>query len=198
MKEDAGSTAADSNISMKLCHNSSGISRKRSDGVKRRTFLELSVLSTVSLPVSSEEGSVPSILPGGIYAVIEAVQEHMFPEGSVIPGAKMFHATPFLVETIANRTYDKEIREFVIAGAEELQSRERGAFLTYDTGGKERALRAYEKTEYGGGWLDRIMLLSLEGLLSDPIYGGNFREAGWRSLQTRGGDPGPTVKYIAL
>jgi len=147
---------------------------------------------------ASGEKSTGESLSNEIYAVIAAVQEHMFPEGSAVPGAKTFRATSFLVETIMDRTYDKEIRQFVIEGAEELRRREKGQFLTYDTVEKEKALRAYEETEYGSGWLDRIILLSLEGLLSDPIYGGNFRESGWKSLQTRGGEPRPTVRYIAL
>jgi len=75
---------------------------------------------------------------------------------------------------------------------------EKGKFLNYNTGQKENALRAYEEDSTGEGWLDRIMILSLEGLLSDPIYGGNFGESGWRSLHTRGGDPRPKTRYIEL
>ncbi len=137
-------------------------------------------------------------LPKETYLLIEAVQKHMFPEGNVIPAAGEFHATEFLSQTVMHPTFDKDIRKFVIEGAEELQSREKQKFLSYGERQKEKALRAYEDTEYGSGWLDRIMLLSLEGLLSDPIYSGNFRESGWKSLATRGGDPRPTVRYAGL
>jgi len=91
--------------------------------------------------------------------------------------------------------YDRDIRTFVVEGAEELQRREGQQFLTYGRARREKALRAYERTVYGSGWLDRIMLLSLEGLLSDPIYGGNLQESGWKALGSRGGEPRPVVRY---
>ena len=61
---------------------------------------------------------------------------------------------------------------------------------------KERALRAYEQTNYGSSWLGRIMTLTMEGIFSDPIYGSNVKEAGWKSLGTYGGLPRPKTRYI--
>ena len=181
----------------KLCHNNSN---KKEKGLmmKRRAFLGVCAIAGTSVLIASEQKPSRGVLSSEMYATIAAVQGHMFPEGSAIPSAKTFRATPFLAETIVHPTYDKEIRVFVVEGAEELQRRENQKFLTYGVKQKEKALRAYEETGYGSGWLDRIMLLSLEGLLSDPIYGGNFRESGWKSLQTRGGEPRPSTRYIAL
>jgi hypothetical protein len=146
----------------------------------------------------SKEALVHKELSKDLYVLIEAVQMHMFPEESRLPGAKAFRATDFLQSTIFHPSYDRDLRKFVIEGAEKLQEREKGRFLDYNDKEKEQALRAFEETSYGDGWLDRIMLLSLEGLLSDPVYGGNFRESGWKALQTRGGEPRPTTRYIAL
>ena len=163
----------------------------------RRWFLGLCTTSGIS--VLSASGQKPKVgLSGEVYSVIAAVQQHMFPDKSSIPSAIAFHATQFTAETIMHPTYDKDIRKFVIEGAEELQNREKQQFLNYDTRQREKALRAYEETGYGSGWLDRIMLLSLEGLLSDPVYGGNSKELGWKALQTRGGDPRPTSRYLQL
>ena len=162
--------------------------------MKRRWFLGLCAMGSVSVLCASGQKSKVG-LSSESYSVIATVQQHMFPDGSSIPSAIAFHATQFTAETIMHPTYDKDIRKFVIEGAEELQSRENHLFLHYDTQQKEKALRAYEETGYGSGWLDRIMLLSLEGLLSDPLYGGNSRELGWKALQTKGGDPRPTSRY---
>ena len=160
----------------------------------RRWFLGFCATSGIS--VLSASGQKPKAgLPNEVYRVIAAVQQHMFPDGSSIPSAIAFHATQFTAETIMHPTYDKDIRKFVIEGAGELQSREKQQFLNYDTRQREKALRAYEETGYGSGWLDRVMLLSLEGLLSDPIYGGNSKKLGWKALRTRGGDPQPTSRY---
>ena len=165
--------------------------------MKRRWFLGLCAVGSVSILCASGQKQKVD-LSNESYSVIAAVQQHMFPDGSSIPSAIVFHATQFIAETIIHPTYDKDIRKFVIEGAEELQSREKHQFLHYDIQQREKALRAYEETGYGSGWLDRIMLLSLEGLLSDPLYGGNRRELGWKVLQTKGGDPRPTSRYAQL
>ncbi len=165
--------------------------------MNRRWFLGVCAIGSVSAACAS--GKKPKAdLSNEVYSVIAAVQQHMFPDGSSIPSAMAFRATQFTAETIMHPTYDKDIRKFVIEGAEELQSREKHQFLNYDTRQREKALRAYEETGYGSGWLDRMMLLSLEGLLSDPLYRGNSRELGWKSLQTKGGDPRPTSRYVQL
>jgi len=160
----------------------------------RRRFLSVSIISSV-LPLIASGDRQRAVLPKDSYPLIAAVQQHMFPENGIVPSAKKFHATRFLEETIMHPTYDKDIREFIIEGAQELQRREKNRFLTYAPTEIEKALRSYEKTEYGSGWLDRIMLLSLEGMLSDPVYGGNYLESGWKALGTKGGDPRPTVRY---
>jgi len=63
---------------------------------------------------------------------------------------------------------------------------------------KEKALRAYEKTNYGSSWLSRIMTLTMEGMFSDPIYGSNTKEAGWKSVGAYGGYPRAKIKYMGL
>jgi hypothetical protein len=103
-----------------------------------------------------------------------------------------------LLETIIHSSYDKDIRQFVIEGAEELENREEGKFTALSEKEKERALRAYEETRYGSNWLSRIMTLTMEGMFSDPIYGSNVKEAGWKALGAYGGLPRPTTRYIKL
>ncbi len=133
-----------------------------------------------------------------VESVIAAVQEHMFPQGSKLPSAKEMNVTAFLIETVVHKTFDKDIRAFVIEGAKELQNREKGRFATLSREEKERALRAYEESSYGSSWLARIMTLTMEGMFGDPIYGGNTEERGWKALKTQGGRPRPTSRYIAL
>lgn len=127
---------------------------------------------------------------------IASVQEHLFPANSKIPSAKMMHATTFLLETIRHKSYDKDIRRFVIEGAEELEVREKGLFATLSREEKERALRAYEETNYGSSWLSRIITLTMEGIFSDPIYGSNIHEKGWQAIESSGGRPRPTARYL--
>jgi len=127
---------------------------------------------------------------------IEAVQEHMFPKSSSFPSAMAMNATSYLFDTITHKSFDRDIKAFVLEGAEELASREKGQFVSMSSVDKEKALRAYEETNYGNSWLSRIMTITMEGILSDPIYGSNVKENGWKVLDTYGGFPRPKTKYL--
>lgn len=133
-----------------------------------------------------------------IEPTIAAVQEHMFPKGSKLPSAKAMNVTQFLFETVTHKSFDKDIRTFVLEGAEELVSREKGRFTAMTHSEKEKALRDYEETSYGSSWLSRIMTLTMEGMFCDPVYGSNVNEAGWKALNVYGGFPRPKTRYIEL
>ena len=166
--------------------------------MKRRRFIWTGVVCGVVslLPVrASHSGSVRSL--EGVAKTIGKVQAHLFPEGSPLPSASSSDAVGFVMETIHHPRYDRDIRAFVIEGARDLVRRERG-LVAYTPSQMEQALRAYEQTSRGRAWLHRIMILSLEALLSDPLYGGNKGAFGWRVLGTWGGVPRPTEQYGGL
>jgi len=164
--------------------------------VKRRQFLILGSLLGLSPYVQAKKIDTFSQEFKKVEATIEAVQNHMFPVGNTLPSAKQTHVIQFLFETVAHTSYDKDIRVFIIEGAEELMRREKNRFLSMNTLEKEKALRAYENTNYGSSWLSRIMTVTMEGLFSAPIYGANKNEIAWKSIDMYGGYPRPTVKYL--
>jgi len=166
--------------------------------MKRRKFLILGSVLGLSNYVEGREDISYNKALQDVIETIASVQQHLFTEGCKIPSARSMNATEFLVETIMHKSYDKDIRDFVIEGAKELESREKGKFTSLSEKEKERALRAYEQTNYGSSWLGRIMTLTMEGIFSDPLYGSNVKEAGWRSIGTHGGFPRPKTRYIEL
>ncbi len=168
--------------------------------VERRAFLAgVGVFgAAVCLPQRTKAAQEPAKTFAEAVPVIAAVQRHMFPKGGKLPDADMMHMNRFLIETVAHPTYDRDIRAFIIDGAKELMLRENGKLLGYNHGAMEAALRRYEATDYGSNWLSRIMILSLEALLGDPVYGSNVGEAGWRTVQSFGGQPRPKTRYIQL
>ena len=166
--------------------------------MQRRNFLILGSLLGLSPYIEAKESSTFAKEFEKVKPVIQAVQEHMFPEGSRIPSAKEMNTIQFLFETVDHKSYDKDIRAFVLGGAEELMEREKGKFVTMSEEEKEKALRAFEETGYGSSWLSRIMTLTMEGLFSAPVYGSNKKEAGWKALSAYGGEPKPTVRYVEL
>jgi len=163
--------------------------------MKRRFFLSICGVGATSMLLATDSSS-QRVIPKDLLDIIQKVQQHMFPKDTQLPSADSFGATQFLIGTLSHHTFDRDIRKFVIKGAKKLQDRESGRFMTYNHIETEEALRSYEESSYGSSWLSCIMVLSLEALLSDPIYGGNKREAGWKALSTRGGDPRPTYRYI--
>ena len=166
--------------------------------MKRRSFLILGSLLGLSSSIGAKEASSFEKEFKKLEPTFTAVQEHLFPEGSKLPSARSMHLTRFLLETMMHKSFDRDIKAFVLEGAEELEKRENGRFVSLSTNDKEKALRAFEETQYGRSWLSRMMTLSLEGLLSDPIYGSNVQEAGWKALSSYGGFPRPSSRYIEL
>lgn len=165
--------------------------------IKRRQFLALGAMLGLSPYVNAQTVSNYEKAFKEVEGIIAAVQEHMFPEGSKLPSAKAMNVTQFLFETVTHNSFDKDIRKFVLEGAEELLLREKD-FASMSAKDKEKALRAYEKTNYGSSWLSRMMTLTMEGMFSDPIYGSNVNEAGWKAINAYGGSPRPKTRYIEL
>lgn len=164
--------------------------------IRRRQFLILGSLLGLSPYLQAKETDAFTREFKKVEATIAAVQEHMFPAGSKLPSAKEMHTVAFLYETITHKSYDRDIKAFVLEGAQELISREKGRFVAMSDREKEKALRAYEETSYGSSWIERIMTLTMEGMFSSPIYGSNIKEAGWKSVQSYGGYPRPKTKYM--
>jgi len=166
--------------------------------MKRRKFLILGSLLGLVPYLDAKEFSVFEKRFKALEPTLEAVQEHLFPEESMIPSAKSMKLTRFLFETMIHKSFDRDIRDFVLEGAQELEKRENNRFVSLSEDEKEEALRKFEETKYGESWLSRILTLSLEGLFSDPVYGSNIKEAGWRSISSYGGLPRPKSRYIEL
>jgi len=162
----------------------------------RRQFLIFSSLVGFSSYIKAKEQRSFQKDFEKVKLLIGAVQEHMFPANSKLPSAKKMYAIVFLYETIAHESYDRDIRVFVLEGAEELNSRTKEKFLKMTHSKREKALRDYEETEYGSSWLSRIMTLTMEGMFSDPIYGSNIQEMGWKALGSFGGQPRPRKRYL--
>ena len=172
------------------------VQKVESKMLKRRQFIILSYILGLTPYVQAKAKSKFKKEFEVVEDTIRAVQEHMFPEGSKLPSARSMNATQFLYDTISHKSYDKDIKVFVIEGAQELIEREKGLFHTMSTEEKEKSLRAYEETNYGSSWLSRMMTLTMEGLFCDPIYGSNVKEAGWKTLGAYGGFPRPKTKYL--
>jgi len=132
---------------------------------------------------------------------LSAVQEHLFPSGEDSPGAADINATAYLEWAITAPDTDPDTRNTIVNGIGRLRdaSFERfdAAFIDLNNEQRERLLRYLaDNTRWGRAWLSLILYYIFEALLSDPAYGGNPDEIGWRWLQHQPGFPRPPAEKI--
>ena len=132
---------------------------------------------------------------------VATVQEHLFPKGPDSPGAADINAAAYLEWAITTPGIDPHTRNTIVNGVGRLQdaSRERFDVLFVDLNDEqsEQLLRYLaDKTRWGRAWLSLMLYYIFEALLSDPVYGGNPNEIGWRWLQHQPGFPRPPADKI--
>ena len=164
--------------------------------MQRRSFLGIAALS-LAPAVALGDATVQPVAHARLRArfakhrtLYAHVMRHLFPKND----AEALVA--FIETTIFHPSYDRDIRRFVITGMEDFDRAAKGRFVQLDTQAKEKALRDFEATAYGAGWLRRMLILGCEGTFGDPIYGANPRGMHWQRVGTQGGLPRPTVRYI--
>ena len=132
------------------------------------------------------------------FKVIQAVQETFFPKGLKAPSAFEFGATNYLLRVSSHSSFVKSDLKFLLYGADLLINRENG-FITMSIKERDRALRAFvNSSSKAENWVSLLLYYTLEALLSDPIYGGNRDELGWRWLGHHTGQPQPKVKFAGV
>ena len=180
---------------------------------KRRIFLRNFVLLSAGavLPLSScfrspkkriPLGRNPDVLNELEWKTLVAIQDVLFPSEPNAPGAREINAAAFFQWVISDPLLDPEETEFRkngITWIEETAVENRSkSFVDLDAEAQEKVLRYAEDYSWGESWLATTLLHIFEALLSDPIYGGNTDERGWKWLNYTGGIPRPSAGKIYL
>jgi len=191
--------------------NSKAEERSQTEGLGRRTFL---VRGGAALATAAALAGLPFALREELTRetafvlfsakqrqLVSAVQEHIFPKEPDSPGATDIHAVEYLEWAITAPGIDPDTRNIVVNGVGRLQeaSRERFGVLFADLSFEQREpLLRYlaDDTRWGRAWLSLLLYYVFEALLSDPVYGGNPGEVGWRWLQHQPGFPRPPADKI--
>ncbi|MFQ6004015.1 MAG: gluconate 2-dehydrogenase subunit 3 family protein [Woeseia sp.] len=132
---------------------------------------------------------------------VQAVQEHLLPGEPEAPGAADINAAGYLEWAITTPEIDPDARNTIVNGVGRLQdaSRERFDVLFHelDFEQREKLLRYLaDNTRWGRAWLSLMLYYIFEALLSDPVYGGNRDQIGWRWLEHQAGFPRPPADKI--
>jgi len=129
------------------------------------------------------------------FKVIQAVQETFFPKGLKAPSALEFGATNYLLNVSTHSSFVKSDLKFLLYGADLLINTQND-FLTMNPKERDEALRDFvNSSSKAESWTSLLLFYTLEALLSDPIYGGNKNELGWKWLSHNTGQPQPKVTF---
>lgn len=129
------------------------------------------------------------------WQTLAQVQEVLFPAGDDVPGASDIAATLYLHKTIENPDADKEDKDFIFRGIGWLdsltQEHHKKTFLQLTAMQQQEMIEVIVKSRAGRNWVSTLLTYTLEALLTDPVYGGNKNQAGWKWLQHQPGYPSP-------
>jgi len=138
------------------------------------------------------------------WRLIESVQNHLFPEGPDSPGARDVNAAAYLYSSLSRADYNIFNKKRIQTGVTLIQQLSyklyKQPFTQLTIQAQEKILRKFEKTSKGQLWLTQILEYILEALLTDPVYGGNPNNIGWKWLDHQPGFPRPPAnkRYYLL
>jgi gluconate 2-dehydrogenase gamma chain len=160
--------------------------------ITRRVFIASTVLAGTALILLPQKAKTKiDIEP---FKVIEHVQEVLFPPHAKAPSAREFGATNYLARVSLHSSFVPSDLSFLNRGAYEL-IKYKSDFLTIDFTTQQDIIDKFSKTTIGRNWISLLLFYTLEALLSDPIYGGNRDELGWRWLSHNAGQPRPQALF---
>ncbi len=130
------------------------------------------------------------------WRILQSVQNHIFPKNGSFPSAEEFSSIRYLKIVSSHPSFDKDDLRFIFDGVDEIVRVGWKNTLAKDE--KEKIMMNFSKTTFGKNWISTVLNYTLEALLSDPLYGGNVAQKGWRSLDHKAGIPRPTVRFAKL
>ncbi len=157
--------------------------------MKRRVFL---ILGT-SVSVSSAFFGFFGTKKEDKWLTLQDVQNHIFPQHGSFPSAGQIESVRYLKMVSKDDSFDQTDLDFIFDGVREVQRR--GWLSKISDDEKERLLLAFSKTTFGENWLSIVLNYTFEALLSDPLYGGNVHQQGWKSLNHNPGQPRPKSRF---
>ena len=161
----------------------------------RRVFIASTLISGTALMLLPQGAKTAiKIEP---FKVIASVQEVLLPKNGDAPSASEFGATRYLAVVSTHSSFVPSDLQFLNEGAKKLMKQE-PEFLSMSFEKQEKVVKEFYETRLGSRWLSLLLFYTLEALLSDPIYGGNKDEIGWKWLGHNSGQPQPKKPFGEL
>ncbi len=134
------------------------------------------------------------------WGVVEAATSRLVPSDDGLPGAREANVVGYIDRQLAEPHFAVFKREFEagVSALELVAAAKFGArFLEVEPAQQDEVLTAIQAGEGSTGdfsaehFFQVLLTLTLEGLLCDPVHGGNRNEAGWKLIGYVPGPPRP-------
>ena len=160
--------------------------------MKRRNFIKFTTISAI---LFSTNISIAKNIPSQILLVLDEVLNIIFPKTSTMPSAKEFKALEYLIKNISHKTFDNEDKTLILDGTKDFIG-SFPEFLTLNNNEKKELIfEIIKNSAYAKSWVSKITYYGIEAMFSDPIYGGNFNQIAWESVNHSIGIPQPLKTY---
>lgn len=168
--------------------------------ISRRSFIRNAIavgtISQISLLEScSDEFSNKTLNDKQLNLVI-SVQNILFPRDENGPGAIDFNADKYLLWVLNDKRIADDDKQYVINGIrwlnESAQETYSKKYLKLTKKEQVVLIQKISKTNWGESWLAVLLTYVFEAMISDPIYGFNKEEIGWKWLEHNPGYPRPS------
>lgn len=124
---------------------------------------------------------------------IQIVQNILFPNDGNGPGVEDINAFSYLLWYLQDDLLKEYERKFMIEGADKIQKEAQNlfnqSFLDLNPEVQKRTILVLSKKKRTKLWLSKLLTLIFEALLTDPSYGGNVEQVGWKWLNHNPGTP---------
>lgn len=160
--------------------------------MKRRTFIKFTIFSTL---IFNSNVVIARTFTKNNLEVLQEVFEIIFPKTSNMPSAKEFGALNYLVSNINHKTFDDENKSLIVDGLNDFTNSFPEFLNLNKAEKKELILDIAKNSTYAKNWLSKLSYYGVEAMFSDPIYGGNQNQIGWKSVNHFIGIPRPKTTY---
>lgn len=175
----------------------------------RRRFFKSIMMAGLATQVSFiqaciEDDSLIAPLTNKQYTSLKIVQQILFPKDELGPGALEVHADKYILWVLNDKRMDPEENAYFINGLnwldEDSIEQYGKSFHRLKAEEQIKMIDILQKGDWGESWLSVNLTYIFEAMLSDPVYGFNDLEQGWKWLDHTAGMPRPdeNLKYDSI
>lgn len=144
---------------------------------------------------SQPEPVFKGVLPEEQQKILHSVLKHLFPKTNLSPDIEQLHTENHINAYLTDPLIDPDEQKYIINGIQWLDETAhelyKTGFVSLNHSQQIKTLENILQSSWGESWLSRLLTLTFESLLLDPIYQINTGEAGWQWLHHQPGLPRP-------